>query len=470
MMKKIVAILLPLIGLLGQFSQAQKITGRMYDSTGGAPIPFAVVQVLTPVDSVLYGFTRTNKDGYFELKNVKQGKYIFMATHPLFADYVDDIQAPAAGLPLNTISLIPKSKILREVIVRSGSPIKIKGDTVSYTADSFVVGANANVEELLKKLPGIQVDKNGEIKAMGEKVEKVLVDGEEFFGDDPGMAVKNLRADAVKEVQVFDKKSDQAEFTGIDDGQKQKTINLKLKEDKKKGYFGKMDAAGGLTDNIENRYNTNLMFNAFRGKRKISAFLLRGNTGQDGLSWQDNEKFGGDNDNMSMSVDDEGGAMMIWRGGGGSDGEPYINTEDGFITNTNAGLQYSNKWNDKYTLNISPKFNSQLYNNTRGDFTQRQVGDSILNERATTNTDVYRRNFKNSASYDMKLDSSNSLKISFKANFYETESNEARIGNTKSALDILKNSINRTSHQNTDKQSLTATALYRHKFKKNRRT
>ena len=102
----------------------------------------------------------------------------------------------------------------------------------------------------LKNLPGIQVDKDGKIKAMGETVEKVLVDGEEFFGDDPGMAVKNLRADAVKEVQVFDKKSDQSEFTGIDDGKTQKTINLKLKENKKTGYFGKIDVAGGTEQNI----------------------------------------------------------------------------------------------------------------------------------------------------------------------------------------------------------------------------
>ncbi|MEI9807698.1 MAG: hypothetical protein WDO16_07375 [Bacteroidota bacterium] len=129
--------------------------------------------------------------------------------------------------------LIPKSKLLAEVILKSGSPIRIKGDTTVYTADSFKVRPGANVEELLRRLPGIQVDKNGTITAMGEKVTKVLVDGEEFFGSDPGIATKNLRADVVQEVQVFDKKSDQAEFTGIDDGVKDKTINLKLKEDKK---------------------------------------------------------------------------------------------------------------------------------------------------------------------------------------------------------------------------------------------
>src|SRR4029078_6500864 len=206
---------------------------------------------------------------------------------------------------LPTFALMSKSKILQEVIIKTGKPIQIKGDTTVYTADSFKVSANANVEELLRKLPGIQVDKDGKIKAMGETVEKVLVDGEEFFGDDPGMAVKNLRADAVKEVQVFDKKSEQAEFTGIDDGKTQKTINLKLKEDKKKGYFGKIDAAGGLQKNIPNRFNDNLLFSSFKGKRKLSAFLLNGNTGQDGLNWQDEQKYGGQDDNFTKNLDDE---------------------------------------------------------------------------------------------------------------------------------------------------------------------
>ncbi len=172
---------------------------------------------------------------------------------------------------MGTIALISKINALREVIIKTGS-IRIKGDTTSYRASDFKVSANANVEELLKKLPGIQVDKNGEIKAMGETVEKVLVDGEEFFGDDPGMAVKNLRADAVKEVQVFDKKSDQAEFTGIDDGDTKKTINLKLKEDKKKGYFGKIDAANGPLTTIDSRYNTNICLVHLKAKENYPLF------------------------------------------------------------------------------------------------------------------------------------------------------------------------------------------------------
>jgi len=358
-------------------------------------------------------------------------------------------------------------KLLKEIIIKTGS-IRVKGDTTSYRASDFKVDANANVEELLKKLPGIQVDKNGTIKAMGETVEKVLVDGEEFFGDDPGMAVKNLRADAVKEVQVFNKKSDQAEFTGIDDGETKKTINLKLKEDKKKGYFGKIDAANQPATDGDSRYNINSMFSSFKGKRKLSAFLLNGNTGQDGLSWQDSDRFGG-RDDVSMNMDDDGNVSYEWTGGN-TDEEPNVDTQNGFIKNTNAGLQYSNKWNDKQTLNLSPKYNKQIYTNNNKRNTQTQVGETQLNENTSTVSNVNRGNFKLNATYDVKLDSVNSIKFTARTNFYDTESDEFTDGVTTGSDGLLKNKQQKTFITNSDKQSLQANVLFKHKFAKQRRT
>jgi Outer membrane protein beta-barrel family/Carboxypeptidase regulatory-like domain len=470
-MHKLSALLIGILCLsVSAYSQTITVTGNINDNTEKKPVKNAVIALLTTKDSILYKFTRTAADGSFTLSNIKPGTYILMTTHPFYADFLDNIEIKDTETKLGTIGVISKSKLLQEVIVKTGSAIKIKGDTTIYTADSFKVSANANVEELLKKLPGIQVDKNGEIKAMGEKVEKVLVDGEEFFGDDPGMAVKNLRADAVKEVQVFDKKSDQAEFTGIDDGNTKKTINLKLKDDKKKGYFGKIDGAGGLQNDIDDRYNTNLLFSSFKGKRKLSAFLLNGNTGQDGLSWQDNDKYGGENDNVSMSMDEDGGIMYQWRGGG-TDEEPNVNTENGFIKNTNAGLQYSNKWNDKQTLNFTPKYNSQIYDNNKINFTQTQLnGDTALNENAFTNTHINRSNFKTSATYDVKLDSNNSIKFTAKANFYHTESEEQRNSTTRNQKNALTNLSNRQLQTKSDKASFYGSVLFKHRFKKARRT
>src|SRR5690606_31616646 len=168
-----------------------------------------------------------------------------------------------------TIPMISKTHLLNEFVLKvQRGAIKIKGDTTEYMADSFFVKDGANVEDLLKKLPGIQVDRNGQITAQGEKVEKILVDGEEFFSDDPAVVTKSLQSKAIEKVQIFNKKSDQAEFTGVDDGITQKTINLLLKEDRKKGYFGKLVAGGGNNGFFEGQ----AMFNAFKGKRKISAF------------------------------------------------------------------------------------------------------------------------------------------------------------------------------------------------------
>ena len=476
MLNRIIVTLACLFCFHFSFSQSIEISGKIEDTTARTSVRNAVVALLSAKDSVLEKFTRTDASGNFYLSDVKKGPHILMVMHPLFADYVDNIDIEGTNIMIGSIAVTPKSKLLEAVIIKSGSPIRIKGDTTVYTADSFKVSANANVEELLKKLPGIQVDKNGQIKAMGETVEKVLVDGEEFFGDDPGMAVKNLRADAVKEVQVFDKKSDQAEFTGIDDGKTKKTINLKLKENKKTGYFGKIGVSGGLQNDIDHRYANNFMFSSFKGKRKLSAFLLNGNTGQDGLSWQDREKYGGESDDYSMTMDEDGGVNFNYRGGG-SDEEPEVNTENGYIKSINAGVQYSNKWNDKTSVNFSPKFNSQIYSNNKTNFTQTQVFDSVTNkyilidENANGQSNVNRYNIKLRGIYDVKLDSMNTLKFTANANFYHTESSELRNAvTTDEATGALKNTSKRNSQTKADKTALSANLIFKHKFRKARRT
>jgi hypothetical protein len=472
MIKKItlftILVLLTSVG----FTQVMQISGNVKDTATKANVKNAVVALLTPKDSILKSYTRVKADGSYTLSNVKPGKYILSVSHPNFGEYIDDINITEAQNNIPSIALTTKIKLLEAVIVRSGNPIKIKGDTTVYTADSFKVSANANVEELLKKLPGIQVDKNGEIKAMGEKVEKVLVDGEEFFGDDPGMAVKNLRADAVKEVQVFDKKSEQSEFTGIDDGKTKKTINLKLKEDKKKGYFGKVDIAGGLNNKYGNRYNDNILLSSFKGKRKLTGFLLNGNTGQDRLNWQDEQKFG---DNEGMVMDEESGFTYYDGSRGASDEEPYVDAQNGFMTNVNAGAQYSNKFNDgKTSLNFSPKYNEQRYVNTTNQYQQNNVDTTSFNTNSTDVNNVNRNNIKLKTVVDLKLDSANTtLKITASSNFYHTESTVfsnsiTNIGTaTKSAF---ANSFDRIIQNNSDKQAYSLNAVLKHKFKKARRT
>lgn len=444
--------------------QTATITGTVMNKDENVAIPNAVVALISPADSILQKFTRTDQSGKFTLKNVPYGKYIFMTSQPRFGDLLDEINVQGdAALP--SIFLISKATLLKEVVINTGTPIRVKGDTTIYTADSFVVSANANVEELLKKLPGIQVDKDGKITAMGETVQKVLVDGEEFFGDDPGMAVKNLRADAVKEVQVFDKKSDQAEFTGIDDGNTAKTINLKLKENAKKGYFGKVDMAAGPLKNKDTRYNGNLMASSFKGSRKFSAFLLNGNTGQDGLGWEDEQKYSGF-DNVEISDD---GGMMIFMGGS-SDDEPYVDTRNGFITNTNAGIQYNNKWKDMYSLNLAPRYNEQRHLSNVKSYSETAIGDSVLYANSLSTANTARKNFKLKGIVDIKIDSMNTVKITANRNFYETNSQAVSSSATTGAENTLKNSSDKTVRTSNDKQAFSGTILWKHKFKKQRRT
>ncbi|HEY0897666.1 MAG TPA: carboxypeptidase-like regulatory domain-containing protein, partial [Sphingobacteriaceae bacterium] len=276
-------------------SQAQtswEIRGAAVDTLAGAKLVNTSVTVLNAKDSTLFKFTRAKPGGTFSISGLKPGKFILLVTYPGYADYVEHFVLDSARKTkdFGTINLMLKENVLKEVLIKGEAiAIKIKGDTTEFNAAAYKIEPNSKVEDLIKQFPGIQVDQNGQITAQGEKVQKVLVDGEEFFGDDPTLVTRNLRGDMVDKVQLFDKKSDQATFTGIDDGEKTRTLNIKLKEDKKSGYFGKVDAGGASDDFFQGQG----MFNLFKGKQKFSAYSTIGNTGKTGLNWRDNEKYGG---------------------------------------------------------------------------------------------------------------------------------------------------------------------------------
>lgn len=443
-------------------AQSVSVSGNVKDTIQDKAVQNVVIALLHPKDSVLYKFTRTDANGKFTFTNILAGNYIIMATHPYFADIVftADVKGPLTTIP--TIDLTSKSKLLEEVIVKSGTPIKIKGDTTIYTADSFKVRPGANVEELLKKLPGIQVDKDGKITAMGEQVKKVLVDGEEFFGDDPGIATKNLRADVVKEVEVFDKKSDQAVFTGIDDGVKDKTINLKLKDNAKKGYFGKAEAG---TD-FSNYYNNSVMVNAFKGKRKLAAYGIMSNTGQTNLDWQDNQNYGG-NDGTTFEELDGGGIMITST----NDGDSYYNGRGGIPKNWNGGLHYSNKFNNnKQSFNSGYKITKVNSPNGERNYTTNFTGDSSYNSNSIT--DGFTSKIKQSLNltFETNIDSANSLKFTAKGNFNNTKTNNNYTQNSISDKKLPINNITRRTNSDVDNSSFNSSLLWKHKFKKTART
>jgi hypothetical protein len=298
-LKKLMTILLSTGFALPVFSQQITQTKQLYngmikgtiiDTSLNLKLKDASVLILNSKDSIIRQFTRTQQNGSFLMSGLQGGGYFLYVSYPGYADYSEKfiLDSSRNNKDFNMIGMILKASLLKEVIIKGTvSTIKIKGDTTEYNAKAYKLSPNAKVEDLLKRLPGIQVDKDGKISAQGQNINKVLVDGEEFFGDDPTLVTKNLRADMVDKVQLFDKKSDQATLTGMNDGKTDKTLNIKLKEDKKNGYFGKADVGIGTNG----YYQGQLMFNAFQGKQRFSVYGLMGNDGKTSLNWQDNAKY-----------------------------------------------------------------------------------------------------------------------------------------------------------------------------------
>ena len=226
------------------------LQGRAVD-TLAAPLAESTVMLLNAKDSSLANFTRASSTGAFTFKNVKSGNYVLKISFVGFIPYNEVIKpATDAVMDLGDLKMKPITRELFEVVVRTAkAPLTIRGDTIEYNAASFKVPPGSTVEDLLKKLPGVQVDQDGNIRAQGQEVKKVTVDGKSFFGNDPKLATKNLQAMAVSKVQVYNDKTEQAKLTGVEDGKKEKTVNLELKEEFKKGGFGKVTAGGGPASN-----------------------------------------------------------------------------------------------------------------------------------------------------------------------------------------------------------------------------
>jgi hypothetical protein len=430
------------------FSQEIVLTGTVKDTSEQITLSNASIVLLKKQDSVFIASVRADKGGYFILRKLPQGEFLVMVTYPGYADYMDEVTIADRPIDLGSIDMTLKSKLLQEVIVtRKLGAIRIKGDTIEYKADSFYLASGATVEQLLKKLPGLQVDRNGKITAQGQTVQKILIDGEEFFSDDPTIVTRGLTADVVDKVQVYDKASEQAEFTGISDGKKTKTIDLKLKEERKNGYFGKLE----LGSNACRFWNNNVILNAFKGKRKFAAFGSMSSTGETGFGLQEGVDFGG-----SAS---DGGA-----GGGGDWGQ-------GFPRGWSGGLHYSNRWlGDKMYLNSSYKYDKL---NTEANGTARSqyiLPDTLYFVNESGNS--YSRTDNNSlnAMLNVQIDSFSSVMVhadgavgyTTNLNSYYTES-----------LDGLGNAVNnsrRFTSGDADKRAFNSSILWARKFRKPGRT
>ncbi len=234
------------------------------------PLPSATVVLLEPSDSTMEYFGVTNKEGKYLIRNIDDGKYLIQFAFVGMETLIEEIQFPRSqGENIGTTTLKMKAFGVEEVsVIGEYIPMKFDSDTVEFNARAVSTKPDAVVEQLLQKLPGIEIDRAGNIKAMGETVAKVLVEGKEFFGNDPKMATKNLPADAIDKIKIYDRRSDVSQFTGIDDGVRDRTIDLQLKEDKKSGVFGNLEAGYGT----ENHYLAG--GNVFRFNEKSQIALL----------------------------------------------------------------------------------------------------------------------------------------------------------------------------------------------------
>lgn len=287
-MKKFLVAFTLLLGSTFCAKAQQDLTGRILDQTN-QPVPFVTVVVLQPQDSVMKFFGVTNNEGIYQIKRVKDGSYLMQFSYTGLKTVYKSIQVPLESENLGDLKMEENPRALEEVIVEAELvPIKFKTDTVEYDAKAFKSREGAAVEELLGQLPGVEVDKEGNVKAQGEDVVRVLVDGKEFFGNDPKVATKNLPANAIDKIQVLDRKSDQAVFTGIEDGQRERTINLILREDHKNGYFGELKAGAGS----QSTYIGEAKVYRFSDKLQAAVLGLQNNINQFGFTFKGNNTFG----------------------------------------------------------------------------------------------------------------------------------------------------------------------------------
>lgn len=360
-MKTKPTILLLSVILLSFRLDAQSIkwtlSGSIQDSTYQI-LKSATINLLDPTDSTLLAFGISNTKGEFEIRNIReevvlvQISFMGFNTHYITAKRPDN----SLSLQLGIVQLQEKTQELDEFTLQEIPPITIKQDTIEYHADAFKTQPNANVEDLLKRLPGVEVDQDGTIRAQGETVRRVLVDGKEFFGNDPKLATKNLLAEAVQKVQILDRRSEQSQFTGIDDGKREKTINLKLKEDFKKGVFGNLTGAYGT----DNRYKLQGNLNRFSENQQVSILGLSNNINEQGFSIDEYINFQGGIQNIASS-----GQIRITSGG--STGIPLNSGQrlNGIMDSHAYGANLNKDFGKKTQLR-----SSYFYNNLQHQLTQ----------------------------------------------------------------------------------------------------
>lgn len=427
----------------------------------------ATVLLLNLPDSTMEEYALTNEKGWFKITAPKQEHYLLQINFMGYETYEKTISLKQK-IDLGTIVLKEKTELLESVeVVDERIPIQMKGDTLEYSADAFHTKEHDNVEALLKKMPGVEVGRDGKVKAQGENVDRILVDGKEFFGDNPEIAMKNLPADAVDKVQVYDRKSEMAEFSGVEDGVKHKTINLKLKEDKKHGFFGHLEGGYGMAAPDpqnqpidQHHYRGNLSLNYFNPSLRVSTIGAINNINEQSFNFTDyinlmggiqSMMSGGGTINLEVSSDDPLGALLM-------DNKDGLARTIGGGANVNWFISDKTDWSTHYFYSI--------LNKQRETFsTTRSVGlNSFFTRNGQLNSLAQAGNHNINTTLKHEFDKTQDLNVQLKFKLNDALMTRSNIEQSLGANKQLQNEINQQYQQNQQGWGLNAKTLYRKKL------
>lgn len=466
-MKKFFALL----SFVALTATAQKpntsVSGRVYDSTIQKGLAYATVSILHAKDSTLIAFTRADSAGYFKLNQLgKSGNFILSASYVGYIPVWKDVTLKeSVNLEMGILSLTDLAHATDVTVTARRPPVEMKNDTLEFNTENFKTAPNAVVEDMLKRLPGVTVDKDGTVRVNGQVVRTITVNGREFFTGDPKMATKNLNADWVDKVQVYDRKSDQSQFTGFDDGQTQKAINLKLKKDKDNALFGRATAGGGNN----NRYEGQTNINKFKGDRQASLIGMGNNTNKQGFTLNDIMNFTGELNRAMRSAASGGGTTMNLRFGGREDyGLPVTGqgqNQQGIAETWAGGINLNDLWNKKKT-----DFNGNIMLSDTRLFTERNTerqnnfpGQNFITKANAINQRNGQQQ-KLGFTIDHKIDSFQSIRIVPQLTFQQGNVYSANNNSNDNASGKLNNGT--AKNRNTSNAiNFTNTFLYRKRFR-----
>lgn len=451
-----------LASALSSRAQVAVLKGYLLNAGDQSPLPGANLILTDASDSSRKLFTTSGAGGIFSFQGILHHTYYLKARYLGFKSLDRKITLDKPSLVLGPLTMIQSGRSLKEVkVIGNIPPTQANGDTIAYNARAYKTNPDATAEDLVGKMPGITVASNGSVTAHGETVQKVLVDGKPFFGNDPTTALRNLPAEVVSKVQVFDKMSDQAQFTGFDDGNSVKTMNIVTRRNKRNGQFGKFSAGYGT----DGRYTIGGAINSFNKDRRISLIGLSNNVNQQNFAIQDVLGV------MGTGNGGFGGGGGNFRGGPGGVGNFLVWNQPGIATTNSIGLNYSDSWGKKITVSGSYFFNN-IRNNIDETLTRNYFlssdSNQVYNEQDLSNSNNYNHRFNLRLVYT--IDPHNSLIITPNLSFQNYHSLSGVSGAYMAPDSTLLSQTMNHTHTGSNGYNMGNDILYRHSFAKMGRT